>query len=47
MDRKLVVSECCNAHVEHYPFLSGFIFFCTKCNKECKTKIVKEEVNKK
>jgi hypothetical protein len=46
MSKKLVVSQCCEASVEPYPLLSGFVFFCSKCDKECKTKIKKEKVKK-
>jgi len=46
-----VISECCQAQVQHYPTtglpsMEGVIFFCTKCNKECKVKILKEEKDK-
>jgi hypothetical protein len=48
MKDKLIVSECCNAPVEHYPTMGlnpmeKVTFFCTKCDKNCKTKIIKKE----
>jgi len=53
MNNKLIVSECCDAPIQHYPTMGlptnkSVMFFCTKCDKECKTKIIKKEkVDKK
>ena len=51
MSKKLVVSECCNAQVQHYPTMGlgpmeSSMFFCSKCNKECKTKVIEQNVKK-
>lgn len=48
---KVVVSECCQAGVQHYPTMNlnpmeNVVFFCVKCNKQCKIKIVKEDKKK-
>jgi len=46
--RKKVVSFCCDAPIHHFPSLGMgpmdmTIFFCDKCSKVCKTKVVKPE----
>jgi len=52
MSKKLVVSECCNAQVQHYPTagwlgsIESPMFFCLKCNKECKTKVIEQDEKK-
>lgn len=48
MNKKLILSECCNSNVQHFPAdgldpMNNVIFFCNKCGKPCKTKFVKEE----
>jgi len=50
--KKKVLSTCCEATVHHFPNgglspMDMTIFFCDKCGKVCKTKIVKEEVVEK
>lgn len=52
MSKKIVTSECCNAGIQHFPTsgldpMNNVIFFCNKCGKACKTKIVLEEDKKK
>ena len=51
MNKKLVLSDCCNSGVQHFPAngldpMNNFIFFCNKCGKACKTKVVEQDVNK-
>jgi hypothetical protein len=46
--RKRVISTCCNASIHHFPNfglapMDMTIFFCDKCHKVCKTKVVHEE----
>ena len=48
MSKKLILSECCNVGVQHFPAtglgpMNNVIFFCNKCGKSCKTKVSKEE----
>ena len=50
--KKRVVSTCCSAHVNHFPgtglgLMDMTVFFCGKCHKVCKTKVVKEETEEK
>jgi len=49
--KKRVVSSCCEANVEHFPNgglspMDMTIFFCGKCGKVCKTKVLKTEEDK-
>ena len=46
--KKRVISTCCNANVQHFPVgglspMDMTIFFCDKCGKVCKTKVVNTE----
>lgn len=51
MSKKLVVSECCDVGVQHFPSngldpMNKVIFFCNRCGKSCKTKVVEQDVKK-
>lgn len=50
--KKRVVSTCCSANVNHFPggglgLMDMTIFFCAKCHKVCKTKVLTEEPENK
>ena len=51
MSKKLVVSDCCETGVQHFPAngldpMNNVIFFCNKCGKACKTKVFEQDVKK-
>jgi len=50
--KKRVISVCCESTIHHFPVgglnpMDMTIFFCDKCNKVCKTKVIKEEIVEK